>query len=165
MALSRKASMPTLLSGSPTRTPCCPTGSVRTSSAMLSSAAGSFQRATELSARAIFGSALICGVGLGFAGLVGGLIVIAALVLAAVLTAATFGRIAFAGLALGLGGIWTSTFALAAVNCAGPGQPCGSTPIDLTPHIILSLGLTLLGAVALGAAARVKQDDRGLGGQ
>ena len=59
-----------------------------------------------------------------------------------------FGRFAFAGIAIGVGVTWALMFGLAAVNCAGADQPCGATPVDLTPHIAISLALVLLGAIA-----------------
>jgi len=107
--------------------------------------------------------AVSVGVPLAFLGLIGGLIVIGALLFAAALTYFVFGRVAFSGLAVGLGLTWAIMFGLAALNCAGPGQPCGESPISLAPHILLSIGLAALGIAVLVAAARVKQDDGRLG--
>jgi hypothetical protein len=119
----------------------------------------------ELTDRRTFLVALIVGAVLAILGLIGGLIVIGALLIAVVLTAVTFGRTSFAGLAIGMGSMWAATFLLAAQNCAGPGQPCGATPVDLTPHIVLSAGLVVLGVLALAAAARIQQNDGRLGRQ
>jgi hypothetical protein len=56
---------------------------------------------------------------------------------------------------IGLGGTWFLLFANAAIQCAGPGQPCGATPLDSTPHIVVSLGLAIAGsAIFLRAAVR-----------
>jgi hypothetical protein len=46
-----------------------------------------------------------------------------------------------------IGAIWTVLFGTSAVNCAGPGEPCGATPIDLTPHLVISIGLIVVGAL------------------
>lgn len=116
------------------------------------------------------GIAFAVGVPFAVIALVGGLILIATAVVATVLAAATYGRSAFAGLAIALGGTWAVLFTLAARNCASPSQPCGATPIDLVPHILLSVGLALAGAAVLvaprlAATARVQKDDGRLSGQ
>jgi len=92
--------------------------------------------------------AIAAAIPLAFLGLISGLIMMAAILFTALLTAVNFGRFAFAGIAIGVGGTWALMFGLAAVNCAGADQPCGATPVDLTPHIALSLALVLLGAIA-----------------
>lgn len=99
-------------------------------------------------------------------GLVGGLILIGAMLFVTLLAGLTYGRRVFAGLAIGLGVTWAVMFALSAAECARPGQPCGATPIDLAPHIALSLSLAALGvAAALVPTARIEEDDSRLGGK
>jgi hypothetical protein len=105
-----------------------------------------------LSSRAKFALALAGGVVLALFALVLGLIAMAATLLAAVLAWINLGRFAFAGLAIGIGGTWTALFVIAAQDCAAPSQPCGATPIDLTPHIVVSL-LVLLSGVVVGLLA------------
>lgn len=111
-----------------------------------------------MSDRMKFLVAMAVGIPLALLGLISGLIVMAAVVFAAVLTAVNFGRVAFAGIAIGIGATWTVLFGLAAVQCAGPGQPCGATPVDLTPHFIVSGGLVVIG---LGAAVSALRRNRG----
>jgi hypothetical protein len=107
-----------------------------------------------VSDRARLATAFAVGIPLAVLGPISGVITIAATVFAAILTFFTFGRLAFAGLAMALGGTWATVFALAAWNCAAPGLPCGATPVDLAPHILLSIGLATLGVAAALAGRR-----------
>ena len=100
-----------------------------------------------MSSRTRFLVAVSVAIPLAFLGLISGLIMMAAVLITALLTAVNFGRSAFAGICVGLGVTWALMFGLAAVNCAGPAQPCGATPLDLTPHIVLSVVLSVVGAV------------------
>ena len=101
-----------------------------------------------MSQRARFAFALAAGVPMAFLGLEGGLLVMGCMLVAAVLTLLNFGRLAFGGFTISLGATWLVVFVLAAQNCAQPGQPCGATPVDLTPHIVISAALVALGAAA-----------------
>ncbi|HEY7023375.1 MAG TPA: hypothetical protein VH371_00260 [Candidatus Limnocylindrales bacterium] len=107
-----------------------------------------------MSDRTKFLVAIAAAIPLAFLGLISGLIMMAAVLFTALLTAVNFGRFAFAGIAIGVGATWALMFGLAAVNCAAPDQPCGATPVDLTPHITISLGLVLIGAVAALSGVR-----------
>ena len=112
-----------------------------------------------MSGRARFAVAFAAGIPLAILGLIGGMIVMAAMLIAALLTWLSFGRMAFGGIAISLGLTWAIVFVLAARDCAQPAQPCGATPVDLTPHIAISVGLVLLGAaVALLGRAAPKGD-------
>ena len=112
-----------------------------------------------MSDRARLAVAFVVGIPLAILGLVGGLIVMAAMLFAALLTWFTFGRMAFAGVTISLGLTWAIVFVLAARDCAQPTQPCGATPVDLTPHIAISVGLILFGAaVALLGRGVLKGD-------
>lgn len=111
-----------------------------------------------MSHRATFAIALAAGVVLALFGLLMGLIGMVATLFAAVLTLVNLGRFAFAGLAIAIGATWTAMFALAAQNCAAPDQPCGATPVDLTPHIVVSLIVLLAGVVALVAVRRSRPE-------
>jgi hypothetical protein len=103
--------------------------------------------------------AIAAAIPLAFLGLISGLIMMAAILFTALLTALNFGRFAFAGIAIGVGMTWALMFGLAAVNCAGADQPCGATPVDLTPHIAISLALVLLGVVAVLTGIRRNRAD------
>ena len=50
-------------------------------------------------------------------------------------------------------------FALAAQNCASPSQPCGATPVDLTPHIVVSLLVLSAGVVVALLAVRRSREE------
>ena len=104
--------------------------------------------------------AVAAAIPLAFLGLISGLIMMAAVLFTALLTAVNFGRFAFAGIAIGVGTTWALMFSLAAVNCAQPEQPCGATPVDLTPHVAISLALV---AIGIFAAATGLRRDRGVG--
>ena len=99
------------------------------------------------------------GVVVGLLGLILGLIGMAATLFAAVLPLVNLGRFAFAGLAIGVGGTWTALFALAAQNCAAPDKPCGATPVDLTPHIVVSVLVLLAGVVVAIVAVRRSREE------
>ena len=101
-----------------------------------------------MSERAGFVVAFVAGIALAFLGLVGGVLVMACMVFAAVLTAFNFGRLAFAGFTISLGGTWFVVFVLSAEDCAQPSQPCGATPVDLAPHIAISAALVVVGVAA-----------------
>ena len=101
-----------------------------------------------MSERARFVVAFVVGIPLAFLGLVGGLLVMGCMLFAAVLTLFNIGRVAFAGFSIALGGTWLIVFVLAGQNCAQPSQPCGATPVDLTPHIAISAALVVIGVVA-----------------
>jgi hypothetical protein len=103
--------------------------------------------------------AVAAAIPLAFLGLISGLIMMAAVLFTTLLTAVNFGRFAFAGIAIGVGVTWALMFALAAFNCAAPDQPCGANPVDLTPHIVISLGLVLIGVVAAVSAIRRKRSE------
>jgi hypothetical protein len=102
-----------------------------------------------LSDRASFAVFFLAGIPMAFLGLIFGLIFMAAMLLAAVLTWFTFGRMAFGGITIALGLTWAIVFVLAARDCAQPTQPCGATPVDMTPHIVVAVALVLLGAAAV----------------
>lgn len=111
-----------------------------------------------MSERARFVVAFAAGIPLAFLGLVGGLLVMGCMLFAAVLAAFNFGRLAFAGFTIALGGTWLIVFVLANQDCGQPSQPCGATPIDLTPHIVISAAL-----VAIGTAAAIGRRTGGSG--
>jgi len=92
--------------------------------------------------------AFAAGIPMAFFGLEGGLLVMGCMLFAAVLAAFNFGRLAFAGLTIALGGTWLIVFVLANQECGQPSQPCGATPVDLTPHIVVSAALVAIGAAA-----------------
>jgi hypothetical protein len=98
--------------------------------------------------------AVAAAIPLAFLGLISGLIMMAAILFTALLTAVNFGRFAFAGVAIGVGVTWALMFGLAAASCAGADQPCGATPVDLTPHITISLALAVVGIVAAVSGIR-----------
>jgi len=98
--------------------------------------------------------AIAAAIPLAFLGLISGLIMMAAILFTALLTAVNFGRFAFAGIAIGVGMTWALMFGLAAVNCSGADQECGPTQVDLTPHIVISLALVLLGVIAALSGVR-----------
>ncbi|HEY5520432.1 MAG TPA: hypothetical protein VIK08_07220 [Candidatus Limnocylindrales bacterium] len=110
-----------------------------------------------MSERARFVVALAAGIPLALLGLVFGLLAMGSMVLVAVLIGFMFGRIAFAGFTISLGGTWAILFFLAARDCAQPSQPCGATPIDLAPHIVISVALVATGAVAAVLSRRARR--------
>lgn len=112
-----------------------------------------------MSHRATFVIALAGGVVLALFALVLGLIAMAATLLAAVLAWINLGRFAFAGLAIGIGATWTALFVIAAQDCAAASQPCGATPIDLTPHIVVSLIVLSAGVVVALLAVRRSREE------
>jgi hypothetical protein len=111
-----------------------------------------------LSARARFVFAFAAGIPMAFLGLEGGLLVMGCMLFAAMLTLFNFGRLTFAGFTIALGGTWLIVFVLANQDCGQPSQPCGATPVDLTPHIVISAVLVALGAAA---AIRSRRSSRG----
>ena len=110
-----------------------------------------------MSDRTRFLVAVAAAIPLAFLGLISGLIMMAAILFTALLTAVNFGRFAFAGIAIGVGVTWALMFGLAAISCAGVDQPCGANPVDLTPHIAISLVLALVGVIAAVTAVRRKR--------
>ena len=82
----------------------------------------------------------VVGAGIGVAGLVFGLIGMAGALLAAVLVAAAFRNVAGAMVLAGLGIGWLLLFVSSAYGCGRPDQPCGATPLDMTPHIAVAAG-------------------------
>jgi hypothetical protein len=92
---------------------------------------------------------LALGVPLGFFGLVGGIIAMAAALLIVMLTGYLARGAMLAGALIGLGGFWLAMFVMAAANCAQPSQPCGATPVDLTPHMVVSIALIVAGVVSI----------------
>ena len=94
----------------------------------------------------------LAGVGIGiplaFLGLVGGLLAMVAAVVVVLLFGLAKRAAILGGALVGLGGFWLGMFAIAANDCAGPGQPCGATPLDLTPHIVVSIALVVTGVVS-----------------
>jgi hypothetical protein len=114
-----------------------------------------------LTDRASFAVFFLAGIPLAVLGLIGGLIVMAAMLFAALLTWFTFGRMAFGGITSSLGLTWATVFVLAARDCAQPTQPCGATPVDMTPHIVIAVGLVVLGAAAALRGRAQKRDQAG----
>ena len=110
-----------------------------------------------MSARARFVVALAAGIPLALLGLEFGLLAMGSVVLVAVLIGFMFGRVAFAGITISLGGTWAIVFVLAARDCAQPSQQCGATPLDSTPHIVLSVALVAIGVVAAVLSRRARR--------
>jgi hypothetical protein len=78
------------------------------------------------------------------------LIGMAGALLVAVLVAAAFRSVAGAMVLAGLGTGWLLLLVSSALGCDRPDQPCGATPLDMTPHIALSTGIVAAG-LALAA--------------
>jgi hypothetical protein len=110
-----------------------------------------------LSETARFIVALAAGIPLALLGLEFGLLAMGSMVVVAVLIGFMFGRVAFAGITMSLGGTWAIVFVLAARDCAQPSQPCGATPIDLTPHMVISVALVAIGVVAAVLSRRARR--------
>jgi hypothetical protein len=108
--------------------------------------------------RTRFATGFVAGVPLALAGLISGLIVMFAALVAALLSALYWGRAAGGGVLFGLGLVWTTVFTVAAYDCGRPEAPCGATPPDMTPHVVLSLILIIVG-VALAASSRRSSTD------
>jgi hypothetical protein len=96
-----------------------------------------------------FLSGLALGVPLGFFGLVVGIIAMAAAVLIVLLIGYLARGAMLAGALIGLGGFWLAMFVMAAANCAQPGQLCGATPVDLAPHMVVSIALIAVGVLTI----------------
>jgi len=101
-----------------------------------------------MSDRARFAIALVAAIPLALLALEFGLLAMVGALLAGLLIGLGLGRLAFAGAMISIGGTWAVVFFLAAQECDQPGQPCGATPLDLTPHIVVSLVIAGIGLVA-----------------
>ena len=110
-----------------------------------------------MSNRGRFLLALAAGVPLALLGVEFGLIVMGIMLLGALMAGIYAGRLAFGGMTIGLGATWFVLFVLGAQQCAQPDQPCGATPVDLTPFIIISAALVVIGAIAALSGLRASR--------